>query len=106
LRWPWAFAGLCSRLNLKAAATSSTELDLYAVISASRDRGWAVGEGGVILERSGRAWRVALSPTGDDLYGATVDGQGRGRSVGNVRGILRYLPGTCLPLVLKQTRQP
>ncbi len=74
-----------------AAAQSITEVTLWDVCTLSRDNAFAVGEGGLILQRDATGWsEVPHGLTTDDFLGAWGSGPADVYAAGGVGTVVRF----------------
>jgi photosystem II stability/assembly factor-like uncharacterized protein len=72
------------RAGPQAGVTRRISRRLHAVCFASPERGWAVGDGGVIISTAdgGQTWRPQTSGVGDDLFDVKFFDESDGWAVG------------------------
>lgn len=86
--WNWTQEALDSSGGLSTRDSSGQPTALHAIAVDGSYHGFAVGDHGLILERSGGSWLRLASGYGEDLTSVTLGPSGRGALIGGAGGLV------------------
>jgi hypothetical protein len=86
--WTWRRENRAPDGRVIGMDAAGNEVPLRAVAIDSDGHGYAVGDRGVLIERTAAGWKRLEGPGTDDLWSVTVGADGRGAVVGGEGGVV------------------